>query len=221
MSRGLASWWLGVAALLTAAPAIALDRGQFADGTYTAPNELFTVQSPFGANPIVIDSFDRATGAVTFVDEQGALFGVVCTPSYDVLAGANNDRETDYAILRNWFRDATFPLFFASQMPGAAILYEEPVDFEGQPAWFGVVHLPHGSARFMQDPATRLPTRADSYRGLVVFSRGDLTFLLMTEAETVTKWQAMLPPLADFYRGMAFTAPASFRHERQVAAIRP
>jgi hypothetical protein len=31
----------------------------------------------------------------------------------------------------------------------------------------------------------------------------------------------MLPPLADFYRGMAFTAPAGYRPERQVAAIRP
>ena len=161
MSRGLASWWLGLAAVVAAAPAIALDRGQFVNGTYIAPGELFTVESPLGTDPIVIDSFDRATGAVTFVNDQGALFGVVCTPSYDVLAGADNDRETDYAILRNWFRDATFPLFFASQMPGAAILFEKPVDFEGQPAWFGVVHLPQGSARLTRDSATGLPTRAE------------------------------------------------------------
>ena len=150
---------LALAALLAAAPALALDRGEFADGRYTAPGELFTVQSPLGPNPVVIDSFDRAAGAVTFVDEQGALFGIVCTPSYDVLAGADNDRETDYAILRNWFRDATFPLFFESQLPGSAILFEEPVEFEGQPAWFGVVHLPQGSARFTPDPATGLPVR--------------------------------------------------------------
>jgi hypothetical protein len=210
-----------LAGLLVACAAAALDRGEFQDGLYTAPGELFTVQSPLGPSPIVIDSFDRAAGAVTFVDEAGALFGVICTPSYDVLASARNDAETDLAILRNWFRDATFPLFFASQMPGAAILFETPVDFEGQPAWFGVVHLPQGSARLTRDSATGLPTRADSYRGLVVFSRGDLTFLLMTESETVTEWQALLPPLADFYRGMAFTAPASLRHERRVAAIRP
>ena len=221
MSRVLACWWLGLAALIAAAPALALDRGRFSEGLYTAPGELFTVQSPLGTNPIVIDSFDRATGAVTFVNEQGELFGVVCTPSYDVLAGADNDAETNYAILRNWFRDATFPLFFESQLPGAAILYEEPVLFEGQPAWFGVVHLPQGSARFTQDPATGLPTRADSYRGLVVFSRGELTFLIMTEAEPVTDWQALLAPLTDFYRGMAFTAPFDFPYDRQVAAIRP
>ena len=220
MSRVLASWWLGLAALVAAAPAIALDRGEFTDGLYTAPGELFTVVSPLGTNPIVIDSFDRATGAVTFVNEQGALFGVVCTPSYDILAGADNDPETNYAILRNWFRDATFPLFFESQLPGSSILYEEPVQFEGQPAWFGVVHLPQGSARFTQDPGTGMPIRADSYRGLVVFSRGDLTFLIMTEAEPVTDWQAYLPPLADFYRGIAFTAPFNFPYDRQVAAIR-
>ena len=90
------------------------------------------MQSPLGPKPIVIDSFDRAAGAVTFVNERGALYGVVCTPNYDVLAGAENDPETDYAILRNWFRDATFPLFFESQLPGASILYEEPVEFEGK-----------------------------------------------------------------------------------------
>ena len=221
MSRVLATWWMGLAALLAVAPSIALDQGKFSDGVYTAPDELFKVQSPLGTNPIVIDSFNHTTGAVTFVNEEGALFGVVCTPSYDVLAGADNDPETNYAILRNWFRDATFPNFFESQLPGAAILYEEPVQFEGQPAWFGVVHLPHGSARFKPDPVTGLPIRADSYRGLVVFSRGDLTLLIMTEAEPVTDWQAFLAPLTDFYRGMAFTAPFSFPYDRQVAAIRP
>ena len=208
-----------LAGLFVACAAAALDRGEFQGGLYTAPGELFTVQSPLGPNPIVIDSFDRAAGAVTFVDERGALYGVVCTPNYDVLAGAENDLETDYAILRNWFRDATFPLFFESQLPGASILYEEPVEFEGKPAWFGVMHLPQGSARFTQDPATGLPVRDDSYRGVVVFTRGELTFLIMTEAEPVTEWKAFLPPLTDFYRGMAFTAPITFPYERQVAAF--
>ncbi len=142
MSRSLAPLSARAAAvlagLLFACAAAALDRGEFQSGLYTAPGELFTVQSPLGPNPVVIDSFDRAAGAVTFVDEAGALYGVVCTPNYDVLAGADNDAETDLAILRNWFRDATFPLFFESQLPGAAILYEEPVEFEGMPAWFGV-----------------------------------------------------------------------------------
>lgn len=209
-----------LAALSAALPAAALDRGEFQDGLYTAPGELFTVQSPLGPNPVVIDSFSRATGAVTFVGEEGGLYGIVCTPSFDVLAGADNDPETDYAILRNWFRDATFPRFFESQVPGAAILYEEPVEFAGAPGWFGVVHLPQGSARFSKDPSSGLPVREDSIRGVIVFSRGSLTFLIMTEAETVTEWKALLPPLADFYSGMAFTAPFSFPYDRQVASAR-
>jgi hypothetical protein len=196
-------------------PAIALDRGVFSDGTYTAPGELFTVQSPLGTSPIVIDSFDRATGAVTFVEGEGALFGVVCTPSYDVLAGADNDPETDLAILRNWFRDATFPRFFQSQLPGSVIMHEEPGTLGGRPAWFGVVHLPQGSARFTRDDETGLPVRADSWRGVVVFSRGDLTFLLMTEVEPERDWNAILPTLNAFYAGMAFTAPISFPYVAQ------
>jgi hypothetical protein len=202
-----------LAGLLVACAAAALDRGEFQDGLYTAPGELFTVQSPLGPSPIVIDSFDRAAGAVTFVDEAGA-------PSYDVLAGANNDAETDLAILRNWFRDATFPLFFESQIPGAEILHQGAGSFEGEPAWLGVIHLPQGSARFTHDPESGLPVRADSYRGLAVFSRGDLTFMIMTEIDPDAEWSAFLPRLSDFYRGMAFTAPFTFPYE-QVAAIRP
>ena len=209
-----------LAGILFASAAAALDQGEFQDGLYTAPGQLFTVRSPLGPRPIVIDSFDRATGAVTFVDEAGALYGVICTPSFDVLAGAHNDAETDLAILRNWFRDATFPLFFKSQIPGAAILNEGPGTFEGRPAWFGVMHLPEGSARFARDADTGLPVRADSYRGLVVFSRGDLTFLIMTEVDPGPEWNTFLPTLTSFYRGMAFTAPITFPYERQVAAIR-
>ena len=209
-----------LAGLLVASAAAALDRGEFQDGLYTAPGELFTVQSPLGPSPIVIDSFDRAAGAVTFVDEAGALYGVICTPSYDVLAGADNDAETDLAILRNWFRDATFPLFFESQIPGAEILHQGAGSFEGKPAWLGVIHLPQGSARFTHDPESGLPVRADSYRGLAVFSRGDLTFMIMTEIDPDAEWSAFLSRLSDFYRGMAFTAPLTFPYE-QVAAIRP
>lgn len=209
-----------LAGLLVACAAAALDRGEFQDGLYTAPGELFTVQSPLGPSPLVIDSFDRAAGAVTFVDEAGALYGVICTPSYDVLAGADNDAETDLAILRNWFRDATFPLFFESQLPGASILHEEPGTFEGQPAWFGVMHLPQGSARVARVADTGEPVRADSFRGVVVFSRGDLTFLIMTEVDLDSDWNAYLPQLADFYRGIAFTAPLTFPYDRQVAAVR-
>ena len=151
-------------------------------GLYTAPRELFTVRSPLGPSPWVIDSFDHSAGAVTFVDEPGGLYGVICTPNFDVLAGAeNNDAETDIAILRNWLHDATFPLFFERQLPGAAIEQEGAATFEGRPAWIAVMRLPHGSALFRNDPETGLPVRQDSYRGLVVFTRDDHTYLIMTE----------------------------------------
>jgi hypothetical protein len=184
--------------------ASALERGRFTAGVYTAPGQLFTVKSPLGPAPHVIDSFDRSAGAVTFLDETGALFGVICTPSFDVLAGADNDTETDLAILRNWFRDATFPLFFARQLPGAAVLEQGPATFEGSPAWVAVIHLPHGSAMSRTNPKTGQAERMDSYRGLVVFSRGGNTFLLMTETPPNSEWSTFLPHLTGFYRGMEF-----------------
>ncbi len=206
-----------LAGLLCAPAAAGLDRGEFQDGLYTAPGDLFTVQSPLGPSPVVIDSFERSTGAVTFVDQEGALFGVICTPSYDVLAGGKNDPETDLAILRNWFRDATFPLFFASQIPGAEVVHQGAGSFEGKPAWLGVIHLPEGSVRFTVDAETGERVRADSYRGIAVFSRGDLTFLIMTEIDAEAEWSAFLPRLSDFYHGMAFTAPFTFPYERVAA----
>jgi hypothetical protein len=122
----------------------------------------------------------------------------------DVLAGADNDYETDAAILRNWLHDATFPLFFRSQLPGAEILSEEPGHLEGRPAWFAVMRLPNGSARFRTDPASGLPVREDSYRGLVVFTRGDHTYLIMREIAPELALPAVLPQLASFYAGMTF-----------------
>jgi hypothetical protein len=207
MSRSLQRWWIGITAVAAAAaalPAAALERGRFTAGVYTAPGQLFTVKSPLGPGTLVIDSFDRSAGAVTFLDESGHLFGVVCTPSFDVLAGADNDLETDLAILRNWFRDATFPLFFERQLPGAAIVQEGPGTFEGGPAWIGVLHLPHGSAMVRADPDTGKPTRLDSWRGLVVFTRGEITYLLMTETRPQAEWDSFLPQLARFYAGIEF-----------------
>jgi hypothetical protein len=196
----------GIAVALTfaAAPASAIEKGEFQAGLYTAPGQLFTVRSPLGPNPYVIDSFDRSAGAVTFVNETGGLYGVICTPNFDVLAGAKNDAETDLAILRNWLHDATFPLFFERQLPGAAIEQEGAATFEGRPAWVGVMRLPHGSSMFRNDPETGLPVRLDSYRGLVVFSRDDHTYLIMTEVENDLEWNSFLPKLSEFYRGITF-----------------
>lgn len=197
------------ALVLVLAPGLlfAYEQGAFDAGTYTAPGELFTVKSPFGPNPILVDSFDDSTGAVTFLDDSGELYGLICTPSFDVLAGADNDFETDAAILRNWLHDATFPLFFERQLPGASIIHEEPGSFEGAPAWFAVMHLPHGSSMFKNDAETGLPIRLDSLRGVVVFSRGGQTFLIMTETAPELEWNAFLPKLSNFYRGISFRSP--------------
>jgi hypothetical protein len=224
MSARSARWIGGIAALLAgfAATSVgALERGEFFEGLYTAPGALFSVRSPLGPNPWVIDSFDRNAGAVTFVDEAGDLYGIVCTPSFDVLADARNDVETDLAILRNWLHEATFPLFFERQLPGAAIVHEEPATFEGQPAWIGVMHLPRGSSRFRADPETGLPVREDSYRGLVVFSRGGHTFLIMTEVAPQAQWNAFLPALSKFYDGIAFSTPTPPPADTHLASAHP
>jgi hypothetical protein len=190
--------------LLAATPAFASKQGQFTNGLYVAPGALFTAKSPLGPGAQLFDSFDRSTGAVTFLGDDGNLFGVVCTPNLDVLAGADNDYETDAAILRNWLHDATFPLFFKGQLPGSEIVSEEPGYLEGRAAWFAVIRLPQGSARFRKDPETGLPVREDSYRGLVVFSRGEHTFLIMKEVAPEIEIPAVLPELGGFYAGMTF-----------------
>jgi hypothetical protein len=203
---------------LACLPALALERGVFESGIYTAPGQLFSVRSPLGPEPYVIDSFDDAAGAVTFVDEAGGLYGIVCTPNFDVLAGADNDRETDLAILRNWFREATFPLFFGRQIPGAEIVHDGPGTFEGRPAWIGLMRLPHGSAMLQDDPETGVPTRQDSWRGIAVFMRGGHTFMIMTETPPQTDWNSFLPRLSEFYSGMAFSAPLAAA-ESQLAGL--
>jgi len=204
LRNGLFAAATGMSMLLAATPTIASQQGHFQGGTYVAPGALFTAKSPLGADVLMFDSFDRSTGAVTFVNESGDLFGVVCTPNLDVLAGANNDYETDAAILRNWLHDATFPMFFKRQLPGAEILAEEPGHLEGAAAWFAVMRLPQGSARFRNDAETGLPIREDSYRALVVFTRGDHTYLIMKEISPELELPAVLPALAGFYEGMTF-----------------
>jgi hypothetical protein len=196
---------LGIA--LAPASANAIEQGDFHAGLYTAPGQLFTVRSPLGPESYLVDAFDRSAGAVTFLDDDGKLFGVICTKSYDVLAGADNDFETDAAILRNWFQAGTFPHFFERRIPGAWIVSEGPGEFEGAPAWIAVLYLPKGSVLTRQDPETGARTRQDSWRGLVVFSRGEHTYLLMTETPPAPGRNSFLAQLSDFYRGITF-APA-------------
>lgn len=196
---------------VNAAPA----HGEFNEGLYTAPGQLFTVKSPLGPDPILVDRFERMTGAVTFIGDREQLFGVICTPNLDVLADAEIDTEVSTAILRNWLRDAVFPAFFVGSLPGSSIVRDEPGEFEGQPAWIAVMHLPGGSAYVRPDPATGEVTRGDSWRGAVVISRGGQTYMLMTAATggddqafdaSAPDWNSFLPKLTQFYRGMTFLA---------------
>jgi hypothetical protein len=202
--NGLLATAAGLVLLLAALPATASNQGHFSAGLYVAPGAIFTAKSPLGPGALLFDSFDRSTGAVTFLADNGDLYGVVCTPNLDVLAGADNDYETDAAILRNWLHDATFPLFFKSQLPGAEIVSEEPGRLEGRAAWFAVIRLPQGSARSRIDSQTGQLVREDSYRGLVVFSRGEHTFLIMKEVAPDLELPAVLPELDGFYAGMTF-----------------
>ena len=213
----LADFPVAIALALAAPPAHALEQGDLQSGLYTAPGHLFTVKSPLGLRPILVDGFDRTTGAVTFLNEAGQLFGVVCTPNLDILADADIDFETNAAILRNWLREATLPMFFERMTPGSSILREEPAEFEGQAAWVAIIHLPRGSPMIRNDPEIG-PVRQDSWRGVVVFSRGSQTYLLMTEARVESPeargqfdaaaagWDDFLPRLTQFYRGMSFQA---------------
>lgn len=213
---------IGVSLALLATPVLAApSHGEFSGGLYIAPGQLFTVKSPLGPRPTLADSFVRTTGAVSFMDDYGQLFGIVCTPDLDVLAGAAIDVEVATAILRNWFREAAFPMFFAAALPGASILRDEPGEFEGQPAWIAVLHLPRGSTTGRRDPATGQAIRDDAWRGVVVFSRGGQTYLLMTQLigdspgqgdqqfdASAAGWRDFLPRLAQFYHGMTFNESA-------------
>jgi hypothetical protein len=208
MRKNLRNGFLAAAAtvvsLLAATPALSLERGHLKGDLYVAPGALFTAKAPLGPDALLIDSFDRTTGAVTFLNDAGELYGVVCTPNIDILAGADNDYETDAAILRNWLHEATFPLFFARQLPGSEILKEEPGHLEGRPAWFAIMHLPEGSSQVRNDPETGYPKRLDSWRALVVFSRGDHTYLIMKEVAPDLELPSVLNGLSGFYQGMTF-----------------
>lgn len=226
MPYSLIRWMASLAALtavfvlaLAPQPAEAFEQGDYHAGLYTAPGHLFTVKSPLGPESYLVDGFERSAGAVTFLDDSGKLFGVICTPSYDVLAGADNDFETDAAILRNWFRQATFPHFFEKQIPGAWIVREAPGEFEGKPAWIAVLYLPRGSAMIRKDPLTGDPARGDSWRGVVVFSRGEHTYLIMTETPPEPVGNAYLAKLSSFYRGISFAETAPPRPKVRIYGV--
>lgn len=219
-----------ITAALFAWPAhAALERGSFSNGLYTAPGQLFTIRSPLGENLRLVDGFERSVGTVTFMDHAGELYGVVCTPNLDILAGVDIHIEISQAILRNWFHDAAFRRFFASTVPDAQILREAPGEFEGQPAWIAVLHLPGAAPSAHIDAATGEVVRGDSWRGVVVISRGGLTFLLMTEAldphqpeadASAPDWDRFLPKLVMFYGGMSFQSAEAEQARRPQLAVK-
>lgn len=208
-----------VALVLAPGPAAAFEQGDYQAGLYTAPGQMFTVKSPLGPESYLVDAFEQSAGAVTFLDDSGELYGVICTRSYDVLAGADNDFETDAAILRNWFHNASFPNFFERRIPGAWIVNEGPGEFDGAPAWIGVVYLPQGSALTRKDPRTGERTRDDSWRGFVVFSRGEHTYLIMTETPPAPGRNSFLVQLSEFYRGITFTPPELTSSKFRIAGV--
>lgn len=212
---------LAVAFVLVLAPrpAIAFEQGDYQAGLYTAPGQLFTVKSPLGPASYLVDAFEQSAGAVTFLDDDGQLYGVVCTRNYDVLAGADNDFETDAAILRNWFHNATFPNFFERRIPGAWIVSEGPGEFAGAPAWIGVVYLPQGSALVRMDPITGEKIRGDSWRGFVAFSRGEHTYLIMTETPPAPAQNSFLAQLSEFYQGITFAPPGPTSPRVRIAGV--
>jgi len=230
LMAGFAALTAAVSFALSPASASAYEQGELLAGLYTAPGEFFTVKSPLGPSPILIDGFEATTGAVTFLGEDGQFYGVVCTPNLDVLAGADNDFETDAAILRNWLRNVMVANFFERMLPGTSILREEPVEFGGEAAWVAVIHMPRGSATFRHDPEAGT-IREDSWRGVVALIRGGQTYLLMKEVahafagadETFdyssSGWNDFLPQLAEFYQGMTFQ-DASVRKGRPQPADR-
>lgn len=71
---------------------------------------------------------------------------MICAPSLDVLADADNAVHTELAISRNWFRDAAIPLFFAIQLPGTQFLHQGPAQIEGEPDWAALIRLPQRPA---------------------------------------------------------------------------
>lgn len=219
---GAASLSVALFFSLATAPADAARlAGKFKKGVYTAPNGLFTAKSPLGDRPFINDGFnaEMGLGSVSFTTDTGKLYGVVFAPNLDPLAATTADKDTATAILRNWFRDAIFPTVFAGPLPGSTILRDEAGEFEGQPAWLAVVYLPGGSALASYDPATGKSTRENSWRGMVIVRHGDHSYALMKELNdnfffgasedfkfdpAAPDWNAFVPRLAEFHRGMQF-----------------
>ncbi len=201
-------------------------QGKFRKGVYTAPTGLFTVQSPLGARPVVDDGYGGipGLGMVSFSNDRAEMYNVMYGPFADSPEVESGYPVTTGTDLETWFRDVMFPPAFEGLLPGSTILRSEAGEFEGQPAWIAIVHMPRGhvitSRTFAQAWLAEPGRRMDSWCGIVVIRHQDHGYILMKELNDqlagiekfkldpeATDWNAFVPRLAEFYRGVQFLKP--------------
>ena len=196
-----------LACALAAGPLHAIEQGAFEAGLYTAPGAAVHRQVAARAEPDPDRQLRRADGRRHLPRRHRRALRPHLHAELRRARGCGQrlrDGRGDPAQLVSR-RDV--PALLRAAASRCTVIHEEPGTFDGAPAWFAVMHLPRGSAMFRNDAETGLPTRLDSIRGVVVFSRGRQTYLIMTETAPELEWNAFMPKLADFYRGISFSNP--------------
>ena len=195
--------------------------GRYSNGTYFAPQKLFTITSPFPDEPIVSagrQPDNNNAGAVSFIDMTGRLNGVLYMEDKDGSIAGSSGEPTRH--LADWFRDTGFPRFFQSGVPDAKVLRDEAGSIAGQPAWIAVAHVPKASPLGLSTKDSYEVQRNDSWRGMAVVARGKHYYLLQTELrieklappdwkydEDASDWNAFVPELEALYGRIEFLKP--------------
>ena len=207
--------------LLAATEAAGHLYGRYSNGTYFAPQKLFTISSPFPDEPIVSDGRqpdNNNAGAVSFIDMTGRLNGVLYMEDKDGTIAGGAAESTRH--LADWFRDTGFPRFFQAGVPDAKVLRDEAGQIAGQPAWIAVAHVPKASPLGLSTKDSYDVQRNDSWRGMAVVARGKHYYLLQTELrieklappdwkydEDASDWNAFVPELEALYGRIEFLKP--------------
>ena len=207
--------------LLAATEAAGHLYGRYSNGTYFAPQKLFTMSSPFPDDPIVSDGRqpdNNNAGAVSFIDMTGRLNGVLYMEDKDGTIASSSAEPTRH--LADWFRDTGFPRFFQAGVPDAKVLRDEAGQIAGQPAWIAVAHVPKASPLGLSTKDSYDVQRNDSWRGMAVVARGKHYYLLQTELriekiappdwkydEDASDWNAFVPELEALYGRIQFLKP--------------
>jgi hypothetical protein len=207
--------------LLAATEAAGHLYGRYSNGTYFAPQKLFTISSPFPDEPIVSDGRqpdNNNAGAVSFIDMTGRLNGVLYMEDKDGTIAGGAAEPTRH--LADWFRDTGFPRFFQAGVPDAKVLRDEAGQIAGQPAWIAVAHVPKASPLGLSTKDSYDVQRNDSWRGMAVVARGKHYYLLQTELrieklappdwkydEDASDWNAFVPELEALYGRIEFLKP--------------